>query len=298
MSIVKSFSVGDGDTYYIKHASDNFTMIDCNLEDNAEEIISEIKRESKNKRIHRFISTHPDEDHIHGLDKLDDAWGILNFYCVKNEATKAEETDAFKRYCELRDDEDKAFYIYEGCSRRWMNKSSADDEEDKIGSSGINVLWPNLDNEDFKEALKQAKMGESPNNISPIILYRSSAYFMWMGDLETDYLESIKNDVEFEPVDVLFAPHHGRESGRIPKDILEVLDPKIIVIGEAPSNNIHYYSDYNTITQNSAKDIIFDFDDESVDIYVGSDNYSVGFLDDMKKTRFDNYIGSFKPRKK
>lgn len=79
---------------------------------------------------------------------------------------------------------------------------------------------------------------------------------------------------------------------------MEVLDPKIIVIGEAPSNNIHYYSDYNTITQNSAKDIIFDFDNESVDIYVGSDNYSVGFLDDMKKTRFDNYIGSFKLRKK
>ncbi|CAM4346215.1 hypothetical protein COEX109129_19890 [Corallococcus exiguus] len=31
MSIIKSFSVGNGDMFYIKHNSDNFTIIDCNL---------------------------------------------------------------------------------------------------------------------------------------------------------------------------------------------------------------------------------------------------------------------------
>ncbi len=29
MSIVKSFSVGDGDMFYIEHNSDSFTIIDC-----------------------------------------------------------------------------------------------------------------------------------------------------------------------------------------------------------------------------------------------------------------------------
>ena len=44
MSVVKSFSVGNGDTYYIKHGSDNFSMIDCNLEEeNADDIIEEIR---------------------------------------------------------------------------------------------------------------------------------------------------------------------------------------------------------------------------------------------------------------
>jgi len=33
MSKVKSFSVGDGDMFYIKHGSDNFTTIDCCLSD-------------------------------------------------------------------------------------------------------------------------------------------------------------------------------------------------------------------------------------------------------------------------
>lgn len=31
MSVIKSFSVGNGDMFYIKHDTDNFTIIDCNL---------------------------------------------------------------------------------------------------------------------------------------------------------------------------------------------------------------------------------------------------------------------------
>ena len=31
MSIIKSFSVGDGDMFYIHHGSDSFTIIDCCL---------------------------------------------------------------------------------------------------------------------------------------------------------------------------------------------------------------------------------------------------------------------------
>ena len=89
MSIVKSFSVGNGDMFYIKHNSDNFTTIDCCLsEDNKKEIMDEIKAESQDKGITRFISTHPDQDHISGLKYYNEQMNILNFYCVKNEATK------------------------------------------------------------------------------------------------------------------------------------------------------------------------------------------------------------------
>lgn len=65
MSIVKSYSFPEGnirgDMYYIKHDSNNFTVIDCYLKDgngrNArkDEIISEINKESAG-RICRFIS--------------------------------------------------------------------------------------------------------------------------------------------------------------------------------------------------------------------------------------------------
>ena len=90
MSIVKSFSVGNGDMFYIYHNSNNFTVIDCclNDDDRRDKIIEEIKQKSQDKIIHRFISTHPDEDHIRGLEKLDEEWKIRNFYCVDNKTMK------------------------------------------------------------------------------------------------------------------------------------------------------------------------------------------------------------------
>ena len=194
MSVIKSISVGNGDMFYIKHGSSNFTIIDCNMDDtNKKEITDEIIEESKEKDITRFISTHPDEDHIHGLKYLDDQIGIVNFYCVENQATKSDETEDFKRYCELRDSEKKAFHIYQGCSRCWMNR---DDKEKKYGSSGISVLWPIVDNEDYKEELLNAKDGKSPNNISPIIQYslQDGVTVLWFGDLEEEFMEKIRSE--------------------------------------------------------------------------------------------------------
>lgn len=289
MSKVKSFSVGNGDTFYIKHGSDNFTIIDCCLkEDNKETIVNELKTESKDKGISRFISTHPDEDHIQKLDYLDDELPINNFYCVDNEATKSEETTGFKRYCELRDGT-KVYNIYKNCSRKWMNNG-----DDERGSSGVNILWPNKNNEYYKDALEVAKDGGSPNNISPIVTYsiKDGAKYQWMGDLETTFMENIEDDVSLSKVNILFAPHHGRDSGKVPKSMLDILDPDIIIIGEAPSGNLNYYNGYNTITQLSAGDITFVNDGDEIHIYVSKESYSVSFLKNRNKNEYDNYIGT------
>lgn len=294
--IIKSFSVGNGDMFYIKHGSDNFTIIDCCLrnDETNDKIVDEIIKESKDKGIHRFISTHPDDDHIGGLKYLDSKWSINNFYCVKNEATKKDESEDFDKYCELRDSEKKAFYIYKSCQRKWMNMGS-----DERGSSGINILWPNTNNEEFKSELEKVKEGNSPNNISPIIKYslNGGVNCLWLGDIESNFLEKVKDDIDFTKIDILFAPHHGRKSGKIPEEILKKLDPKVVIIGEAKSKDLNYYSNYNTITQNSAGDIIFECIDDKVHIYVGYSNYSVDFLDDENKSTYDNYIGSFQVNK-
>ena len=295
MSVIKSFSVGEGDMFYIQHNSDNFTVIDCYMhEDNKDRIMKEIEEKSKKKHIHRFISTHPDEDHILGIKSFRDKLGIANFYCVENEATKSEDTEDFEEYCDLRDG-DKHYYIYEGCSRKWMNMSGMDDNGEERGSSGINILWPKTNNSYYKEALEKAKNGESPNNISPIIKYslKNGANVLWFGDLEKDFMESIKDDLNIEKADIIFAPHHGRSSGKIPKVILDKIDPKLIVIGEAPSENLNYYSGYNTLTQNSAGDITFDCTGNNIHIYVSNENYHVNFLKDKyKSNEYDYYIGT------
>ena len=257
----------------------------------ADSIIAEVKTKQKAKGISRFISTHPDEDHFSGLELLDQHLSIVNFYCVKNSATKDDETDDFKKYCELRDS-DKAFYIHKGCTRKWMN---LDDETRK--SSGISIHWPDTTNQEFKLALEDAAKGLSPNNISPIIEYSGpGGSFIWMGDLETEFMANIADVLSLPKTAILFAPHHGRDSGKVPSDLLDEMDPEVIVIGEAPSAHLNYYAGYNTITQNSAGDIIFDCNNDYIDIYVSNKSYSVTFLVNRKLANNHGayYLGSLK----
>ena len=300
MSIIKSFSVGNGDMFYIKHGSSNFTIIDCNIDDeNEKSILDEIVTEKSGKDITRFISTHPDEDHLHGLKKLDDKIGIVNFYCVENEATEEDETEDFNHYCALRDGKHH-YYVSEGCRRKWLNQNDKNDGYN-YGCSGINFLWPITTNEEYIDALEQAAEGKAFNNISPIFTYsvNDGVVAMWMGDIESDFLEKVKDEIDWPEIDILFAPHHGRKSGKVPDDVLKKLNPQIIVIGEAPSKYLNYYPGYNTIKQNSAGDIVFECYANSVDVYVSNSNYSydTSFLSDAttKSSTHGTHLGSFTP---
>ena len=298
MSIIKSFSVGNGDMFYIEHGSDNFSIIDCNLDsEQKEEIMDEICKIGGSKGIMRFISTHPDEDHFHGIEYFDERFHIYNFYCVKNEATKTDDSESFKHYCSLRDDTKKAFYIYKGCSRKWMNQNS-----EERGSSGINILWPDTENTQFKEQLKIAKDGGNANNISPIIKYslENGVVALWFGDLESEFMNIISDEISLPKADIVFAPHHGRSSGKLPSNWLSAIDPKIIVIGEADSTMLDYYKGYNTITQNSAHNIVFECNTGKVHVFVSNINYSVNYLTNEGCANRVNeyYIGSFDPHNK
>lgn len=287
MATVKSFAVGNGDMYYINHNGDNFTVIDCNLRDDAEEnrMMNEISLLRAKKGIFRFISTHPDEDHVRGIARFEKKVAIDNFYCVKNAATKKDESESFKRYVQLRDS-DAAFYLTKGCSRKWMNLSG-----DGRDSSGIQIRWPDPENEYFKEALKTAAAGGSPNNISVALTYaiNEGPTFMWMGDLESDFMEKVEQSMSLPKITVLFAPHHGRDSGKVPEAILSKLNPKIIVVGEAASEHLNYYTGYNTITQNRAGDIVFECHNDEMDVFTSNDCGVRDYLENKGKTLKDHF---------
>ncbi len=290
MPTIKSFAVGNGDMFYIKHGSDSFTIIDCDLSDeNADRIIAELKEASRGRGIVRFICTHPDEDHFGGIERLDDAMPIANFYVVENLAVKDENTVSFKRYCQLRDGS-KAFYIHKDCSRKWLNLA-----DEQRGAAGIEILWPDMSNVHFKKALAACDAGEGYNNTSAVIRYsvKGGASFMWLGDLETEFMESIKNDIKLEKTTVIFAAHHGRDSGKIPDSWLKVLKPQFIVIGEAPSRHLNYYTGYKRITQNQAWDITFDIVGDKVHVYSSNPNYKNPALVDEGQSKFGRYVGSF-----
>ena len=115
---------------------------------------------------------------------------------------------------------------------------------------------------------------------------------MWLGDLETEFMEKITHQIKLEKTTVVFASHHGRYSGKIPDSWLEKLDPQIIVIGEAPSRHLHYYTGYLKITQNMAEDITMECVGNKVHFYASNPNCSHPSLADEGMTTFENYVGS------
>lgn len=115
---------------------------------------------------------------------------------------------------------------------------------------------------------------------------------MWLGDLETEFMEKITDHIGLEKTTIVFASHHGRDSGKIPDSWLEKLDPQLIVIGEAPSRHLNYYTGYKTITQNRAGDITMELVDNKVHFYVSNESYKRSDLTNDGAKTFPNYIGS------
>ena len=81
---------------------------------------------------------------------------------------------------------------------------------------------------------------------------------------------------------------------------MKKLEPKIIVIGEAPSKYLNYYQGYNTITQNSAGDIVFECIGDKVHVYVSQSGYryDTSFLvkKGIQNSEYGTYLGSFTPK--
>ena len=215
---------------------------------------------------------------------------VQNFYCVENGANKFHATNDFNQYCLLRDS-DKAYYLKRGCRRKWLNESDY-----QMGGAGIQILWPDTGNQDYVVALVQAARWGSPNNISPIIQYsEGGARVLWMGDMETDFMEAIGAPPGLSKVDILFAPHHGRKSGRVPKSWLDILAPGIIVVGEAPSEHLNYYSSYNTIKQNTAGSLLFECAGGEINVYAWNIRYGEDFLQSKYRPHSNyglRYIGT------
>lgn len=71
------------------------------------------------------------------------------------------------------------------------------------------------------------------------------------------------------------------------------IDPKLIVVGEAPSEDLFYHSEYNMLTQNSAGDITFECVNGETHIYVSNENHEVHFLEDYGlKDKYGKYTGT------
>jgi beta-lactamase superfamily II metal-dependent hydrolase len=314
MSRVHFLNVRDGDCSLIEHNSGRVSVIDvCNaslvteqqrlLERRVRELASTGLRGNFNQKeypenpieylrdrgiqsVFRFIVTHPDMDHIDGIGSFFAAFAPVNFWDTDNNIEKNQWSNygRFDRrdwefYKRLRDGvlthDTTRLTLYSGDTGPYFNRG-ADGAE---GGDGLNILAPT------PQLVADACASESCNDLSYVLLYRSEGFtFLFAGDSHDATWEYVLDAYgeAVRDVDVLIAPHHGRDSGRSFK-FLDIVRPKLTLLGNAPSDDLAY-GQWNrrgllTITNNQAGSIIFDIAPNLLQAYVTHRPYASRVVD-------------------
>jgi competence protein ComEC len=252
--------------------------------------------------IFRFILTHPDMDHMGGIEDLFTEFSPINFWDTAN--TKEIDESSFGARTKLA--QDWSFYKN---LRDTRTKADSDpkrlvyysgDTYDYFKDDGLKILAPT------PELMSAANDAEDWNDASYVILYRSHGFkILFCGDSEDltweHILETWPNAVS--DVHVLIAPHHGRDSGRN-YDFLDTVRPKLTIFGNASSDHLAYKPWHNRelriLTNNQAGYIILDTNEGSLNVYVNNETYALNFTqqngwETVKSEELDAwYLGKLK----
>lgn len=294
MTKIHFLNVGDGDCTIIEHEDKKTSMIDiCNgnltSEDKTDPItylreIQNLQYGDKGK-IFRFILTHPDMDHMDGIERLCKNFEIINFWDSDHTKTmesisdeggySQEDWDFYDKIHKKTKKNITRMELYKGCEGEYYT------------NHGIKIISPN------KELVQELKDKKNPNwnDISYVLLFEThgrkilfcgdSGNTSWkyiignkktreniqeknpidMTDEEKEILENIKM---LKNIDILFAPHHGRKSGGDNfNEYLDFLNPKLAILGSAKCEHKNYKAFNNKkiplLTNDEAGDITFEF---------------------------------------
>lgn len=313
MSIIHFLNVLEGDCNIIQHDTGRTTVIDIsngyNDYDTAEEIAvrnSDIRKamydrtqvptdkkdykQKKNpdnpifylkekgiKNIFRFIVTHPDMDHLDGIKDFFEEFSIANFWDTDNKKEISDKAGSggynmedWKFYKSLRD----GIIAPSTRLKYFSNNSNLYYNQDNI-----EILSPT------SSIVNACNVKGNWNDSSYVFLFTPPKAngghwkILFAGDSEdltwehiiTNHADKVKN------IDVLFAPHHGRDSNRN-FDFLKSLTPTITLFGNANSNHLAYTKYPGTkITNNQAGYIILDITTQHINLFVKNAEFARDF---------------------
>lgn len=244
--------------------------------------IDYLKRLNINQ-IFRFIITHPDMDHLDGIKDLYNNFGVLNTWDTNNDKHidlnnffAGYNKDDWKFYTDLRDERVKI-------GRRLTNYDYNNNQH-----------WP----DDYLKILCPTKLLVQSGNdnkryhdLSYVLLYTppkaggGTWKILFAGDSEDNSWEYILKNYseEVRNIDILFAPHHGRDSGR-DWEFLKTLTPKVTLFGNASSAHLAYdkYPEIR-LTNNQAGYIIMNITKDDINIFVKHEQFAVDFANNSKR---------------
>ncbi|MDL0122727.1 ComEC/Rec2 family competence protein [Halobacterium salinarum] len=210
------------------------------LDDPLEYFRSEVAKSDQD--IWRFVCTHPDMDHLSGLDRLWDEESISVFWDTAHnkDLSDAEywppeydEAD-WDQYAKIRDGETDCQYL----------QPTRGSQEQYWEDDNIEILHPSPD---FVEEMNEENEDEDQpeyNDISYVLKLNTRAGAILLpGDAEQDAWDTIldyRGEDVLEDVRVLKASHHGRDDG-FHKEAVEAMDPEYVVlsVGAKPNTDAH-----------------------------------------------------------
>jgi beta-lactamase superfamily II metal-dependent hydrolase len=227
--------------------------------------IDYLKTKLKVSSIFRFIISHPDMDHLDGIKDTDNDKDIdlNNFFGGYNK----EDWKFYKNLRAGKNTDTKRLTYFSKQSNQYYN------EDD------ITILCPTA------ELVKNGNDTEDYNDASYAILFTPPKKdggkwkILLAGDTHDDSWDYIlkNHKSEVSNIDVLFAPHHGRDSDRN-YDFLDTLKPKVTLFGNASSKHLAY-NKYPKIriTNNQAGFVILDTTEEHLKVYVKNFEFAKDF---------------------
>lgn len=206
--IVHYLDVGQGDSTLIITPSGETILIDAGNKGTGDEVVAYLKK-LKISKIDVLISTHPDADHIGGLDEVIKAFPIGNIYAPKVSHT----TQAYKDF--LTAVKSKKYTI-------------------KTAKAGVTLPVKGV-KASFIAPVKDYQKNDLNNWSAVLHVNHGKTNFLFTGDAEELSEKDMIASKKLPKVDVLKVGHHGSK-GSTSKAFLNATKPKYSIISVGAKN--------------------------------------------------------------
>jgi len=249
-------NVGKGNCTVIDFPSERLSMIDVDNsrigddDDILTDPIEYLQSKFKNRSLFRLVLTHPDMDHMSGLDDLANKVSILNFWDTEHNRVFSEDDwkgspynqKDWERYLKFRNssEDPKCLELYRGYTSEccWTQ----DGIEILSPSSNLVKLSANASEDDSQKY----------NHLSYVLMVEYAGIRVLLGgDASVEAWENILRNCGAESLksNIFLAPHHGSKNN-IHEEAFEAIAPDYVVV--SVSKGVDYDYEYYKQLANEA----------------------------------------------
>lgn len=208
---VHHINVGQGDATYIEFPNGTDMLIDAGRTGSGDTVVNYLKQQEKNMTVDYLIATHPDADHVGGMQEVFKSMKVNNFIYPKDAPY---DTKTWKNVLSLAKKE--------GCSI----KDSKSGTSFNFGGAAVKLIHPSTDYKDNNE-----------DSVVTFIDYKD-AEFMFTGDIESITEKDMISKKLVKNIDFMSVPHHGSKTSST-TEFLKVADPEYAVVSVGKNSYGH-----------------------------------------------------------